>query len=93
MTSPVAAVTCGSAPSAFSVSHSSAVRRSCQTIALAISLPVTRSQMSAVSRWLAMPIAARLLASHRARLRASRAVESVVSHSASGLCSTQPGRG
>ena len=35
----------------------SAVRRSCQTMALWIGLPVARSQMTAVSRWLVMPMA------------------------------------
>ena len=35
-----------------------AVRRSCQTIALWIGLPVSRSQTTVVSRWLVMPMAA-----------------------------------
>ena len=46
------------APSAFSRSQNSAVRRSCQTIALCMGSPVSRSHTTVVSRWLVMPTAA-----------------------------------
>ena len=56
-----------------------AVRRSCQTMALWIGLPVARSQIMVVSRWLVMPIAAmfsrvdaRRSPSRRARSRPRR---------------------
>ena len=58
ITSPVRCRTRSSNPPAFSVSHRSAVRRSCHTIALQIGTPVVRSQTTVVSRWLVMPIAA-----------------------------------
>ncbi len=48
----------GSWPAARSAAQASAVRRSCQTMALWIGLPVARSQTIVVSRWLVMPIAA-----------------------------------
>ena len=52
----------GSWPSAFSFAQMSAVRRSCQTMARWIGLPVARSQTTVVSRWLVMPMAAMSLA-------------------------------
>ena len=45
-------------PAFFSFWQSGAVRRSCQTMALWIGLPVALSQMTTVSRWLVMPMAA-----------------------------------
>ena len=57
-TSPVCLRSAGSCPAAFSCAHSGAVRRSCQTIALATGRPSARSQSSVVSRWLVMPMAA-----------------------------------
>ena len=48
---------CGASPRALSWSHAAAVRRSCQTMALQIGLPVLRSQTTVVSRWLVMPMA------------------------------------
>ena len=77
---------------ALSCAHSSAVRRSCQTIARWIGSPVARSQTTIVSRWLVMPIAgdavgARLLPS------TSRATASVSSQISSGSCSTHPRAG
>ena len=48
----------GSWPCWRSAAQASAVRRSCQTMALWIGLPVARSQTTVVSRWLVMPIAA-----------------------------------
>ena len=57
--SPVRAVTIGFVPVCLAARRTSAaVRRSCQTIALWIGLPVARSHTSVVSRWLVMPIAA-----------------------------------
>ena len=58
MSRPVFAWIVSPAPSAFSRSQNSAVRRSCQTIALWIGSPVSRSQTMVVSRWLVMPMAA-----------------------------------
>jgi hypothetical protein len=54
----VRAVIISSCPASRSASQKSAVRRSCQTMALWIGLPVLRSQTSVVSRWLVMPMAA-----------------------------------
>jgi hypothetical protein len=54
----VRAVIIASCPAAFSAAQVSAVRRSCQTMALWIGSPVLRSQISVVSRWLVMPMAA-----------------------------------
>ena len=48
----------GSWPARLRVRHASAVRRSCQTMARWIGLPVRRSQTTQVSRWLVMPMAA-----------------------------------
>ncbi len=45
-------------PDARSVSQNGAVTRLCQTIASATARPVARSQTTAVSRWLVIPIAA-----------------------------------
>ena len=59
---PVRAVIAGSWPAARKASHSLAVRRSCQTMALWIGLPVARSHTSVVSRWLLMPMPATSLA-------------------------------
>ena len=60
--------------------RASAVRRSCQTMALWIGLPVARSQTIAVSRWLVMPMRGDVLGrdaglrhAPRARSRPSRA--------------------
>ena len=58
-TRPVLARMVSPRPLRFSASQLAAVRRSCQTIALCTGSPVRRSQTSVVSRWLAMPIAAR----------------------------------
>ena len=44
--------------SSISVRHSAAVRRSCQTMARGSASPVLRFQMTVVSRWLVMPMAA-----------------------------------
>ena len=57
-------------PAALSSRAASAVRRSCQTIALCSGLPVARSHTSVVSRWLVMPIAGDL-ARRRRSARAS----------------------
>ena len=55
---PVRALNSSSCHAAFSSAQTSAVRRSCQTIALCSGLPVARSHTSVVSRWLVMPMAA-----------------------------------
>ncbi|OGU07430.1 MAG: hypothetical protein A2075_14130 [Geobacteraceae bacterium GWC2_58_44] len=56
--SPVRSRIIGSNPSRFSDSVSSAVRRSCQTMARYRGFPVERSQTTVVSRWLVIPIPA-----------------------------------
>ena len=71
----------------------SAVRRSCQTMALWMGWPVWRFHTTVVSRWLVMPMAATSRACRPAVASTSRAVASWVSHSSFGSCSTPPGRG
>src|SRR5689334_15068421 len=93
MTRPVRSRTSVSRPRCFSASHAAAVRRSCQTIALAIGSPVARFQITVVSRWLVMPIAAMSAAASPALAIASRAVASCELQISFGSCSTQPGCG
>ena len=69
------------------------VRRSCQTMALAIGRPVLRSQTIVVSRWFVIPIAAMAAASSPAFSIADCIIATVVRHKSSGSCSTQPGCG
>jgi hypothetical protein len=71
----------------------SAVRRSCQTMAGASGAPVRRSQNTAVSRWLAMPMQEIIDGLIRDSAMASRAVASCDDHISIGSCSTHPGRG
>ncbi len=71
----------------------SVVRRSCQTMAGPSGSPVFRSQNTAVSRWLAMPIAAILPMPTPEASSASRAAVTCVLQISRGSCSTQPGRG
>ena len=71
----------------------SAVRRSCQTMARWMGWPVRRSQMTQVSRWLVMPMAAMSPAASLAAASACRAVSTVVRQMSSGSCSTQPEAG
>ncbi len=85
---PVRALIKASCPASFNARHMSAVRRSCQTIALWITSPVVRSQINVVSRWLVMPMA--VMSRPWAALRI---VSSVVRQICSGLCSTQPEAG
>ncbi|MNT90064.1 hypothetical protein D3C72_2308980 [compost metagenome] len=66
------------------------MRRSCQTMALWIGLPVSRSQTTTVSRWLVMPMPAMSAAEIPAFLIASLTVKTTVSQISSGSCSTQP---
>ena len=68
-----------------------AVRRSCQTMALWIGLPVLRSHTTVVSRWLVMPMPASASASSLARASAPRQTSTVADQISSGSCSTQPG--
>jgi hypothetical protein len=72
---PVRAVISGSMPLARRLLQASAVRRSCQTIALDTGRPVARSHSTTVSRWLVTPMAATSLARAPARASASRARE------------------
>ena len=90
---PVFSVTLASLPAFFIKAQMSAVRRSCQTMALWIGLPVARSQMIAVSRWLVMPIATGILPRDRASATMAEVTSTVVCQISSGLCSTQPSAG
>ena len=85
--------TAGSWPAARSAAQASAVRRSCQTMALWIGLPLTRSQTIVVSRWLVMPMPAMSLAATPAFAIASRTVATTLDQISSGSCSTHPGAG
>ncbi|MGY2704057.1 hypothetical protein ACVW2K_003641 [Nocardioides sp. HB32] len=89
--SPVSSLTRSSWPSSRSRVHRSAVRRSCQTIALRGEPRVSRSHSSTVSRWLVMPTARSRPASWEARTW--RVASRVACQISSGACSTQPGRG
>ncbi len=73
--------------------QTSAVRRSCQTIALWIGRPVARSHTTVVSRWLVMPMPAISRAEIAALAIAPRTVATVVAQISSGSCSTCPGPG
>ena len=90
---PVLAVTSSSCPARRSSSQRWAVRRSCQTMALWMGLPVLRSHTTVVSRWLVMPMPASALASSFALTSASRQTSTVADQISSGSCSTQPGLG
>ena len=93
MIRPVLAEIAGSWPSAFSLAQTSAVRRSCQTMARWIAWPVARSHTTVVSRWLVMPMAAMSFAVRPAFFSASRQVAMVEVQMSSGSCSTQPEAG
>ena len=92
-TRPVFARTLSSTPVARSSAHRSAVRRSCQTMALATGAPVARSHSTTVSRWLVTPMAAMSEALAPACLSADRAHSSCVDQISAASCSTQPGLG
>ncbi len=66
---------------------------SCHTIALWIGSPVWRSQMTVVSRWLVIPIAATSPASMPERARAAPITSRVRCQISRASCSTQPARG
>ncbi len=72
---------------------SRSVRVSCQTMALAIGLPLAFSQTSVVSRWLVMPTAATSAALTPALASAPAITASTLVQISSASCSTQPGRG
>ena len=80
-----------SSPRRFSSSHSSAVRRHCQTMALYTGSPVALSQRMVVSRWLVTPMPAMLPSGSRAIT--SAAARRWVSHISRGSCSTHPAQG
>ena len=92
-TRPVTSRTRSSWPTSRRRRQSSAVRRSCQTIAGAIGSSVRRFHSTSVSRWLVMPIAATSRALAPAALSASRALCWTAAQISLGSCSTQPGRG
>ena len=71
----------------------SAVRRSCQTMALQTGSPVRRSQTTTVSRWFVTPMAASWAARMPTLPSASATTASVLRHISRASCSTQPGRG
>ncbi len=93
MTRPVRAWTSASWPSARRRAHTAEVRRSCQTMARWIGIPVARSQTTTVSRWLVMPMPATSAAVRPAFARASRTVATTPDQMSSGSCSTQPEAG
>ena len=90
---PVFSRTMASRPRSFSSSQKSAVRRSCQTMALYTGRPVSRSQTMVVSRWLVMPMAAIDAPFNPACVTASAATPACVDQISCGSCSTQPGCG
>ena len=71
----------------------SAVRRSCQTMALASGTPVARSHSSVVSRWLVMPTAAMSRPAMRAFAITACSTPDCDAQISIGSCSTQPGLG
>ena len=71
----------------------SAVRRSCQTMALWIGLPVARSQMTRGFALVGDADAGDIAAARPACAIASRTVATVAGQISSGSCSTQPGAG
>jgi hypothetical protein len=93
MTKPVLRRTVSSSPWSFNSSQKRAVRRSCQTMALATGWLVARSHSTTVSRWLVMPIAHSSLARILAARNASAITFTVISQTSSASCSTQPGLG
>ena len=86
------ACTAASCPASFSPAQSSAVRRSCQTIARDSARPVERDQKQMVSRWLVIPIPA-IFAGPPAFATTACAQARVRVQISSASCSTQPGRG
>ena len=75
-------------PASRSSSHSAAVRRSCHTIARRGAPSVSRSQSTAVSRWLVMPTAVGCVG--RRASSAARQAARTACQMSSGACSTQP---
>ncbi len=71
----------------------SAVRVSCQTIALWMGLPERRSHTTVVSRWLVTPTAARSEAVTPALARQPRMTSTLRVQISFASCSTQPGLG
>ena len=91
MISPVLSRIISSRPLALRLLQYSAVRRSCHTIALQMGRPLSASQTTVVSRWLAMPSATTgpSVTSATARFITLR-IEDQISI---GFCSTHPCRG
>lgn len=86
--SPVCCLMYCVSPLFFRSLHMSAVRRSCQTIALYIGFPVSFSQMTVVSRWFVIAIAAMFLGCMWFFLISCCRVFSCVFHISFGSCST-----
>lgn len=80
-------------PASLSCWQVCAVLRSCQTMALWMGRPVVLSQITIVSRWFVMPMAAMSLCVKFAVFKASRIVCFWLLQIASGSCSTSPGCG
>src|SRR5690606_5515374 len=89
----VLALTMSPTPAARRPSMTPAVRLSCHTMALAMGWSVARSHTMVVSRWLAIPTAARSAAVRLARSSASVATPDWLDQISSGSCPTQPERG
>ncbi len=88
---PVRAITSASYPSAFSASHSSAVRRHCHVMTGPTGSPVFLSQASMDSRWFEMPRA--VTSASGALFRQLVTACCVACHIALASCCTQPGFG
>ncbi len=79
-----------SASASFRPSQTSAVRRSCQTMAGWIGRPLDLSQTTTVSRWLVIPMAATSASSRPEVSTASRNTSTQAAKISSASCSTQP---
>ena len=90
---PVRARTASAWPSATRRAHTSAVRRSCHTIARCTGTPVARSHSTVVSRWLVRPRAAIDCGGTFAIDSACCSAVSTEFHRSAGSCSTRPGAG
>ena len=93
MGSPVLERTVSSSPSDLSRSQMGALRRHCQTMALATGSPVRRSHMTRVSRWLVIPMATMDRGCVSDISSSSSVVSRQDSKSSFGSCSTHPGLG
>ena len=90
---PVRSQTVDSRPLARIASHRAAVRRHCQTTALATGRPVSLSHTTAVSRWFVIPKASIWRGPVSVSSSSSSTTSRHDSNSSAGSCSTHPGCG